>query len=212
MKCLAFISLLSISIVCCKSDSIIFHSYSPTASSYYIKEWNIDTTNHRRYIKETIDSKGRVKSLEFLINNLFPESSLCYLANYLTYDYQPNKIIVSSYYDKQSKMSLECGEPWKTEYYLNGGVIIKVVNHFDYDTTFYPQWLITEAKKEFARYETIIPTDSSNLSVNGYNFSFAKLNGLYPTNATYKLKEDPYNSNRKKEYELIRSAYYKNRN
>lgn len=51
-------------------QKILYHEYLPTASDWDIIEWNTKKNPEKDFIlKEYVDEKGRVTTLEFLYNN-----------------------------------------------------------------------------------------------------------------------------------------------
>jgi len=209
MKKVILISIVFFSLDFSYGQNILFHEYSSTASSFDIISWNIDTTSYPSYLRETVDQEGRVTKLEFLVDGKFRENSLCYLANLVLYQYEPDRIIEKKFYNEKLKMSMECAA-WKTEYCISNGYISKVINHFDMDSIYYSKELISQANKDLEPYKQILATDSINLAVEYYYHSFAKLNGYYPTNKEYKFEEGHYYYDDSPENELIKKGIKNN--
>lgn len=84
------VTVIAIQFLSCQTENILYHSCGTTASSYSLVEWNIENSKDRFAMRETVDNEGRVKKLEFLINNDYP--TLCYLPKIVEYEYEPNKI------------------------------------------------------------------------------------------------------------------------
>ena len=179
--------------VSCSKQNILYHKYSPTASSLNIIKWNTKNKNQKFILRETTDKKGRVIKLEFLEDGKIPESSLCYLASLVIFEYHRDKIFEKKYYDTGLKLNaIECESSWKTEYYLENGYISKIVNHFDMDSINYTKEELQMANKYLHSRKNIIVNDSVNHEIEYYYHSFAKENGNYPTNKSYKFIDGHY--------------------
>ncbi len=113
-----------------------YHKYYETASDYNIVKWNIaDTTGQEFLLKETVDVKGRVTKLEFLYKGQ-PASSLCYLANKVTFKYQDDKIIETLYLSDSLMYATDCEMHYKSIYLLDKHKFITRVEQFaQYDLT-----------------------------------------------------------------------------
>lgn len=193
MKLLKLLPILFLFMNSCSRQHILYHEYSPTASSLNIVKWNTENINQRFILRETVDRKGRVIKLEFLVNGKLPTNSLCYLANLVLFEYGADKIIEKKYYDTESKLNaIECESAWKTEYHLRNGYIIKITNNYHMDSTNYTKEELQMASEYLSPYKQIIANDSVNLQVEYYYHSFAKSNGHYPTNKGYKFMDGHY--------------------
>jgi len=163
-----------------QKEHILYHKYYQSASDYNIEKWNIvDTTGQEFLLKETVDAKGRVTKLEFLDNGQ-PASSLCYLANKVTFKYQGTKIIETLYLSDSIMYATDCEMYYKRIYLLDKDNFITRVEKFaKYDTTnlggsTLKQW------KEWVPEHVNLDTANNLLQVDYYLYSFAKFNGIYP--------------------------------
>ncbi len=174
-------------------EKTLFHSYSPTASSWKIIERNIrDTTNVIWVLKEIVDEKGRVKELQFLKNGKLISDHLCYLANRVTFAYQPNKIIEELFWDSTPPIANECDINCKTVYHLTNNHIDSLEMFHCFDTENYTEEEVNNAKRYAPERFTFICNDSTNTEIDYYYHSYAKLNGIYPVNNGYKFKDKHY--------------------
>ncbi len=174
-------------------DQILFHSYTPTASSWDILEWNLqDTARVSWVLKETVDDKGRVTQLEFLKDGELIKDPLCYLANRIVYEYQADRIIEKLYHFDTEMLSTECEARFSTTYFLNEqGFITRTESLAKFDfTDLSPEEIA--GISEFIP-EKVIQTDSLgiNLQVEYFYHSFTKMNGAYPTNENF-IFDDAY--------------------
>jgi hypothetical protein len=175
-------------------DQILFHSYTPTASSWDIFEWNLqDTAKVSWVLKETVDDKGRVTQLEFLKDGELIKDPLCYLANKITFEYHEDRIIEKLYHFDAEMLSTECEARYSTTYFLNEqGFITRSESLAKFDFTDFSPDEIAEIA-EFIP-ERVIQTDilGINLQVDYFYHSFAKMNGIYPTNENFIFDDDYY--------------------
>ena len=175
-------------------ERAIYHSYSPTASSWDIVEWNIqDTSKVPWVLKETIDNQGRVIQLEFLKNGELIGDYLCYLANRVTFEYKPDRIIETLFQDDQELLATDCEMYYKNIYFLDrDGFINKVESIAKYDFSQIDSTEIAQWKGWVP--EKVVRTDSVgiNLQVDYFYHSFAKMSGKYPVNRNYELIDDYY--------------------
>jgi hypothetical protein len=172
-----------------QKEHILYHKYYQSASDYNIEKWNIvDTTGQEFLLKETVDAKGRVTKLEFLDNGQ-PASSLCYLANKVTFKYQGNKIIETLYLSDSIMYATDCEMYYKRIYLLDKDNFITRVEKFaKYDTinlggSTLKQW------KEWVPEHVNLDTANNLLQVDYYLYSFAKFNGIYPVSRNFKLTD-----------------------
>lgn len=174
-------------------EKVIFHEYTPTASGWDIIRWNLsDTTNVIWTLKETADEKGRVKELDFLKNGDLIDDCLCYLANRVTYEYSIGQIIERLYQGDQELLATDCEIPSKSIYHLDSqNFILKIETFSKYDFSGMDSTEIKKWKEWVPEYEVQTP-DSSQLQVDYYYHSFAKMNGIYPVSRNYKLANDYY--------------------
>lgn len=164
-----------------------YHIYYETASDYNIIKWNIgDTTGQEFLVKETVDISGRVTKLEFLDKGQ-PSSSLCYLANKVTFEYKGDKIIETLYLSDSIMYATDCEMHYKTIYQLDKHKFIIRVDQFaQYDLynlggSTLKQW------KEWVPEHIILYATKNPLEVDYYRYSFTKLNGIYPVSKNFKL-------------------------
>jgi len=103
-------------------DSVIYHSYFETTSSYKIEEWNINSEKlPKLYLEEKIDQKGRVTQLRFFSNGKVLNTTLCYLAPWYRFQYPNDSTIVVSNLNSLGEIGgdVECGTPSKTTFIFN---------------------------------------------------------------------------------------------
>ncbi len=174
-------------------ESVIFHKYSPTASSWDIIEWNVkDTSNAIWILKETIDNEGRVAQLEFLKNGKLIGDHLCYLANRVTFEYKDNLIIETLFSGDLHLMATDCEMPYKTIYHLDKENYIEKVEIFaKYDFTGMDSIQIKQWKEWVPEYKVLTP-EENKFQIDYYYHSYAMLKGLYPVSRNYELIEDYY--------------------
>ena len=174
-------------------ERVIYHAYHQTASSWDIDEWNIsDTTKTPWTLKETIDSNGRVVELVFLENGQ-PSRHLCYLANRVTFEYQENRIIETLYSSDQELLATDCEMPYKTIYHLDkDGFITKTESFAKYDFTKSDSAEIKQWKEWVPEYVEKLADNETNLQIDYYYHSFAKMNGIYPVQRNFKLTNNYY--------------------
>src|SRR6266446_7554698 len=100
---LTIVFFLSPSILFCQKVS--YHQFEPTASDYKIIRWNIPKDSlkfFQWYVEEQTDNKGRVVELQFLENGDWLRRRLCYLPDFVTYQYPDKKTIVECLYNSDS--------------------------------------------------------------------------------------------------------------
>ena len=176
-----------------ENHTVLFHEYSPTASSWNIIKWNIeDTSNVRFILEETIDQNGRVTELRFLENGEIISDPLCYLATRVTFEYEGNSIIETLYHSNDLLLKTECEMHYKTVYHLNSEDIERVEAFYEFDTINVPEEIIIEIKKNIPEYSNYLCSDSINTEVDYYYHSFSKMNGIYPVNRGYQFDPENY--------------------
>ncbi|MFD0975400.1 hypothetical protein [Salinimicrobium gaetbulicola] len=175
-------------------EKIIFHEFSPTASSWNILKWNIKNQNEKRWVvKETVDSIGRVIKLEFLKDGEIIPDPLCYLASKVTFEYKQNQVIERLYHDNNEILATECENWFKSIYHLNSQNKIEKIERFSkYDFTNIDSTKIEKWKTDWAPEYIIETPDSSMLQIEYYYHSFAKMGGIYPVSENYILDEESY--------------------
>lgn len=202
---ISIIVFLNISFTSCQNERVLYHECCSTASSLQIDKWNITDKDNRCAMRETVDEKGRVKRLEFLINNGGP--SLCYLPTIVEYEYTENLIIETLFDNRKEKMiANECEMNYKTIYHLNDGYIIKSETFFHIDSISYSPSEIEEVKKYINPYIEYEVVDTVNSFVEFYALSFAKYNGKFPTNSGYEFPEGNYYYDREPVSSEIKNA------
>ena len=174
------------------ADKILIHEFTPTASSWNVLNWNTINDKNPFQIRETVDSKNRVTKLEFLKNGKEYEDALCYLPTLVEYEYEPNKIIEKLYINGEQMEATECEIPFKTVYHLNNNYISKVETFRKFDTINFSKNELAELRKYVSEYELNICNDITNTEIEFYYHSFAKMNGIYPTNKNYKYDPNNY--------------------
>lgn len=172
------------------TEKVLIHECGETSSSYNLIKWNITDKDNRLALKETVDRKGRVTKLEYLVNQ--NGGSLCYLPDVVEYEYEKNKIIEKLYKNGIEMEATECEMPYKTIYHLNKNYIEKVETFFKFDTINFSKGEITEIKKYIPEHRILICNDTTNSEVEFYYHSYAKMNGIYPTNKNYKYDQNNY--------------------
>jgi hypothetical protein len=175
-------------------EKVLFHSYIPTASSWDILEWNVsDTSDTKWHLKETLDNQGRVIELEFLKDGKLVDDPLCYLANRITFEYNQNQIIETLYHFNQEIYTTDCEMYYKTIYHLDKkGFITKRESFAKYDFDGLEKSEIEKLKKFVPEHAVMTDSIGTNLEVEYYYHSFAKMNGIYPVNKNYEFKDDYY--------------------
>ena len=182
----------------CKSigqEKVLYHEYSPTASSWNVLEWNVKNPKDKRWIiRETLDNKGRVILLEFLKNGELITDNLCYLANRVEFEYLENQIIETLYDSDQELLATDCEMWYKSVHYLNKDNQIERIERFSkYDFTNISKDEIEKWKTEWAPELRIEKPDSETmLQVDYFYHSFGKMNGIYPVSENFKLNEAHY--------------------
>jgi|TARA_B110000967_G_C18626181_1_gene431303 hypothetical protein len=175
-------------------EKVLYHEYSPTASSWNILEWNVENKDEKTWIlKETLDSKGRVILLEFLKNGKLITDHLCYLANKVRFEYLDNLIIETLYDSDMELLATDCEMPYKSIYHLTENNKIEKIEFFSkYDFTNIKSNEIEKWKTEWAPEHRVVTPDSRMLQIDYYYHSFGKMNGVYPVSKNYILDEDSY--------------------
>lgn len=174
-------------------EKVIFHSYSPTASSWKILVWNIkDPINTTWVLKEIVDKEGRVSELQFLKNGKLTPDILCYLANRITFSYSKNEITERYFYGYEEPFANEFDMPYKSIYHLENDYIRRVETFHKFDTINYTSEEIIEAKKYVPEYFNFWCNESTNTEIQYYYHSLAKMNGMYPVNKGYKFEYGNY--------------------
>jgi hypothetical protein len=172
-------------------EKVIYHECGETASSYDIIKWNIKDKKNRLALRETIDKKGRVIKLEFLVNH--NGGSLCYLPDVVEYDYQKNIIIEKLFKGGKEMEATDCEMWYKSIYHLNEKYQIEKIERFSkYDFTNVSADEIEKWKTEWAPDYRIEKPDSTMLQIDFYYHSFGKMNGVYPVSKNYVLDENNY--------------------
>jgi hypothetical protein len=173
-----------------QQSKILYHTCYETSSDWDIVQWNtIDTTNYPVVIKESVDDKGRVIELEFLSHGKYA-GSLCYLANRVTYEYKEDTITETLYWGNRPLYATDCEVPYKRKYYLDKDYYItKVVSFALYNSDGLSQKDIANWKKWVPEY-SVTDSNSDELFIEYYIYSFAKYNGIYPVSRNYVLSDE----------------------
>lgn len=183
--------LLLLVISSCTAQKTYYHACCTSASSFKFVEFNISDRADRCAMKETVDENNRVIELEFFINSHYP--ILCYLPKVVKYKYYENRIEEYLYGTEHEPMiANECEMHYKSIYYLNNGFIVAKESHYMIDTLNYTRKEIRELEDLIQPVVNYKIHDSLNFEIEYYPFSYAKLNGKYPTNVGYKLYNSPY--------------------
>lgn len=190
----------------------LYHKYYQTASDWNIVTWNLpDTTGEPFLLKETVDKQGRVIMLEFLEKGQ-PSGSLCYLANRVTFEYQQNKIIETLYISDSLMYATDCEMHYKRIYHLDSeNYILKVEQFAQYDmnnlgTSTLQHW------KEWVPEHTVTDNTKNQLRVDYYNYSYAKMIGIYPVSRNFKLSDDYHNGDEPERQAIINGLQKLNKN
>ena len=174
-----------------KVETVLFHEYSPTSSSWDITKWNIlDTSDVRFVLEETVDWKGRVTELRYLDNGEIYADPLCYLPTRVTFSYDQNTITETLYHGREILLTTDCEMSYKKIYHLNSNYIERIETFSKYDSINVPQDIINQLKKVVPEYTNYTCSDSVNTSVEYYIHSYAKLNSIYPVNHGYRLDQE----------------------
>lgn len=189
--------LILLTLLSCKSNGqnkVLYHEFSPTASSWNVLEWNVEKPEAKGWtIRETLDKNGRVIMLEFLKNGKLITDNLCYLANRVEFEYQENQIIEILYNSDEELLATDCEMWYKSIYHLNKNNQIEKIERFSkYDFTNISADEIEKWKSEWAPEYRIEKPDSTMLQIDYYYHSYAKLSGVYPVSANYELDENNY--------------------
>jgi hypothetical protein len=191
--------------ICYGQTKIIYHEYEPTASDFAIVKWNISKNKlPKNYLRETIDSHGRVIELKFFENNSTLFDRLCYLSPWTKYEYPTDTTIVEYNLDGKGKAEsgLECEMVSKVTYYLNTdqNLILDTKTEYLVDTAFYLSkgWTLNSINKELIG----LRENQKTSPVIGYfSKSKAKLNGKFPVSTAFDIKVFYFNTSEKTEIE-----------
>jgi hypothetical protein len=188
-----------------------YHKYEETASDYRIIQWNIGDTSGEDYLlKETVDNKGRVIKLEFLYKGQ-PASSLCYLANKVTFEYASHRVIESLFLSEELMYATDCEMQYKSIYEMGKeNFLIRVHQFSRYDSSNLRGSTIQQWKKWVPEH-LILNQHGRQLEIEYYRYSYAKLNGVYPVSKNFKI-DNQYFSDHEAERQLIVAGIRKLRN
>ena len=194
MRRIYTILLITISASIYSQNAIYYHTYSPTASSWDIIQWNVsDKSNHKWILKETMDTYGRVIELEFLKDGKLIEDPLCYLANRVVFEYYENRIIETLYQGNEELLATDCEMYFRTVYHLNKeNYIIKKELFAKYDLEGADEQVKANWREWVPEYKIIVDSPEERFQIEYYYHSFAKMNGIYPVNKYYKFIDDYY--------------------
>ena len=174
-------------------QKIFYHEYIPTASSWDIVKWNIENQEKFEWvIQESVDEYNRVIELKFLRDGKIVDSPLCYLASKVKFEYSENIITEILFHGNDTLIAQDCEMYYKSIYHLNvKKQIIRVETFWKFDTS-YSKESIEELQEYLPEYTNSVLTDSSQMEVEYYYHSFAKMNGKYPVSEAYELQDDYY--------------------
>ena len=176
-----------------KIETILYHEYSPTASSWDVIEWNTKKPIDKNWIiKETVDKKGRVIELQFLRDGKLIDDPLCYLANRVKFEYSKSSIIEILYHFDEEIPATECEMKYKTIYHLDDNKYIKQIESFakyDFeglDSTEIANWY------QWVPEYSLVSADTIEAEIEYYYHSFAKFRERYPISKSYELDTSNY--------------------
>lgn len=174
-------------------ETILYHEYSPTASSWDVIEWNTSKPIDKNWIiKEIVDRKGRVIELQFLKDGKLIEDPLCYLANKVKFEYTKTSIVEILYHFDEEIIATECEMKYKTIYHLdNNKYIHKIESFAKYDFEGLDSVEIANWHQWVPEY-SMVSADSVDAQIEYYYHSFAKFKELYPISKNYKLDRSNY--------------------
>ncbi len=190
--------------VCFGQDSTtLYHLYQPTSSMSKIEKWNIhDTTNQRYLVREKIDNKNRVTSIQFLVDGKIENRNPMYGIDNITFEYGENFIIERYLNYKGEPMTfLDDETPTSRKYFLdeNNNIIdCKTIYEITFDELTKEKLLELENSLRFWRENVISETDSGDNKdcdmdyIYGYMFSEIKMDGIFPTKRDYKFDYDSF--------------------
>ena len=170
-----------------------YHAIEFTTSSVKLLEFNIQTTDGKAYVKETIDSLNRTAKLEFFNwkGELGWAGSGFYGGSIIKYEYSENKIIETFFSDESEIFNdFQWSEaPYRFEYTLNDeGDLTKVKSVYKIDFEFNTE-SIDSTISHLKFYRKFAPNTSEETMdvdhVFGYTYAIAKLDGKHP-----KLKKE----------------------
>lgn len=175
-----------------QNERILFHEFSPTASSWNVEKWNIDEKTSGYLIRETVDSKNRVIKLEFLKDKKVITNRICYLPTVVEYQYYSDKIIEKLYINGKPMEATECEMHYKAVYHLKNNFLEKIEIFRKFDTVNNSDKEIIELKEYTPEYSLINCEDDSNYEIEFYYHSFSKMDEIYPVNRNYKYNSEHY--------------------
>ncbi|MEI7802653.1 MAG: hypothetical protein WCI97_08420 [Bacteroidota bacterium] len=188
-------------------STYLYHSFKETASNFKIVQWNISPDSLPVcFIKETIDARGRVAELNYYKNGTTDFQTICYLFPIIKFEY-PNDSTIIQYNlsgDGEKQDGLECATPYKTIFHLSHDnlTIKNSDSEFYVDTSYWLNNGLTHdsIKKQLAELKN---NEMLGAFVNGYEDSYAKLNGLFPIANDFNFKDIYFSQLEKKEIERI---------
>ena len=183
------------------ADTVLYHSFAESTSSWYITQWNISVDSlPKHYVTEKIDHKGRIIELKFFEYNNLISQMLCDDAPIIKFDY-PNDstIVVSKFWDDGIYAgSLECNSESKITYHFNP---------YNYFLTYFRSELIMSEKERAwwlsdeggfteeqldSSINSIFYEGKNPRSIYWYSFSYNKLNGISPVNKDFNIDKIPF--------------------
>ena len=198
---LLLLALVNIQLITPAVDSVLYHSFEESTSSWYITRWNISVDSlPKQYLKETIDNKGRVIELSFFENDNLLTQMLCDFAPIIRFEY-PNDstIVVSKFWDdKNYAGNLECNSESKTTYYFDPD--------YFFLTYFKSEIIMSEIERSWwlsddgglteeqlnSSLESINREGEEPIDIWWYSFSYNKLNGISPVKRDFNVDKIPF--------------------
>lgn len=163
---------------------IYFHQIRYTASSVELEKWNISDTANVSFVMEIVDKLGRTEELRFYArgHQLYWPGSAFYGGPIIKYDY-PENMIIETYFSADNEIAndfLTSEAPFRTIYYLNEQ---NEIERFEEKYKIDFEWNKESLEKTIEHLELYKQFESEKSGLNkvfGYNYAFAKLNGIDP--------------------------------
>jgi len=162
-----------------------YHNFRPTDSHIILTSWRVDFNDiGDYYIIESIDVLNRVTELRLMHNDKLYESD-CYDVSIIRFEYKQDTIIqYNMINDSLFSAGIECGDPAKLIYVLQGNDIIKCISYTDYDIYLKGNFDLEEdfrIQLENEKEKCKNGKTEDHSIVWGYYFSSTKYNGKLPT-------------------------------
>ena len=125
---------------CFAQEKIVYHSFYSTASDPKLTRWNVEVdTLKDLYIRELVDSEGRVTELKFMHGQKIVSFTV-FNPSIIKFRYNADSIIEIRLYADGFKLNgAEAGIPYKIIYGIKDGIINSSIEYFDikpYFTTY----------------------------------------------------------------------------